>query len=115
MRLRTIALALAVLPMTGGSRAAVGQDQARPAARVRVSITEFKFTPKNVQVHVGDTIVWINNGTMIHTSTATGGQWNSGALAPGARFGFTPTATGLLPYLCNVHPTQMQGTVRVIP
>lgn len=115
MRLPTIALAVAVLAGTVTPPVAVGEGEARPAARFRVSITEFKFTPKNLQVRVGDRIVWTNNGTMVHTSTANGGMWNSGNLAPEARFAFTFNATGTFPYRCTIHPVQMQGTVRVIP
>lgn len=115
MKLDTVVLALALLPGTVGSRAEADQRQARPAARIRVLVTEFQFTPRNVQVHVGDTIVWQNNGTMIHTSTANGGLWNSGNLAPEARFGFTFSSAGTFPYHCAIHPVQMQGTVRVIP
>jgi plastocyanin len=114
MRLRTIALALAVLPAMVGSQAVVGEEKA-PAVRVRVSITEFQFTPKNVQVHVGDTVVWTNNGAMIHTSTANGGQWNSGNIPPEGRFPFKFTTAGTFPYVCGLHPLQMKGTVRVLP
>jgi plastocyanin len=114
MRLRTIALTLAILPGMVGSQAAVGEEK-RPEARVRVVITEFKFTPRNVQVKVGDTVVWTNQGTMVHTSTANGGQWNSGNIAPGGRFAFKFTTAGAFPYLCTLHPVQMTGMVRVVP
>ena len=115
MRISTLVLAFAVLPGTVGPLAAVGEEEARPAARIRVSVTEFQFTPRNVQVRVGDTVVWTNNGTMTHTSTANGGLWNSGNLAPEKSFAFTFNATGQFPYRCTIHPVQMRGGVRVIP
>ncbi len=31
---------------------------------------EYKYVPENLTVHVGDTIVWVNEGTMGHTVTA---------------------------------------------
>jgi plastocyanin len=114
MRFRTIALAIAILAGNLGSLDAVDEG-AGPAARFVVSITEFRFTPKNIQVRVGDMIVWKNNGTMVHTTTANGGLWNSGNMAPEARFAFTFNSTGTFPYRCGLHPVQMQGTVRVVP
>jgi plastocyanin len=115
MRLHTMALAVAVLAGTGGPLVAVGQEVAPRARVVRVEMTEFKFTPRNVQVHVGDTVKWTNNGTMIHTSTSNTNVWNSGNLAPGASVSFTFNTTGKFPYHCILHPALMQGTVRVVP
>ena len=112
LRLAMMGLAVAVLAGTAGSRAAVGQET--PNARFRVKIVDFAFTPKNMQVRIGDTITWTNNGTMIHTSTANNGHWNSGNLAPGASFTFRFMTPGLFPYRCTLHPIQMTGNVRVI-
>ena len=112
MRFAVMGLAVAFLAGTAGSRAAVGQET--PNARFRVKIIDFAFTPRNMQVRVGDTITWTNNGTMVHTSTANNGHWNSGNLAPGASFTFRFMTAGLFPYRCNLHPLQMTGNVRVV-
>jgi plastocyanin len=121
MRLRTVALTVAVLAGTVGPVAAVGQASASPAgprqinATIPVSIVNFAFQPKNVQVHVGDTVMWTNNSTSNHTTSAKGMVWNSGTLAPGATFSFTFNTTGTFLYRCNFHPTTMRGGVRVVP
>jgi plastocyanin len=113
-------LAVALLVGTVGPLAAVGHAGASPAGRagvratVPVSIVEFMFTPKNVQVHVGDTVTWTNNGAVTHTTTAKGGTWDSGNLAPGAMFSFTFNNTGTFLYRCNIHHS-MKGGIRVVP
>jgi plastocyanin len=114
MRLRTVALAAVVLIGTIGSNVAVGEVP-RPAARFRVRITEFAFTPRNLQVRVGDTIVWTNFGTMTHNSVAAENVWNSGPLAPEQSFSLVVNQTGNFGYRCTFHPQLMRGTVRVIP
>jgi plastocyanin len=107
-----LGLAVTLLAGAAASRAAV-QDAA-PNARFRVKIVDFAFTPRNMQVRVGDTITWTNNGSMVHNSVATNGHWNSGNLNPGASFTFRFMTAGLFPYRCSLHPVQMTGTVRVI-
>jgi plastocyanin len=115
-----MALAAMVLAGTIGPIAAAGPAGASPAHRdgidvtVNVSIVDFMFTPKNIQVHVGDTIKWTNNGAATHTSSAKGGVWNSGNIAPGGTFSFTFNSVGTFLYRCNIHPTLMKGGVRVI-
>jgi plastocyanin len=115
-----MALAAVVLAGTIGPIAAAGPAGASPAHRdgvdvtVNVSIVDFMFTPKNIQVHVGDTIKWTNNGAATHTSSAKGAVWNSGNIAPGGTFSFTFTTVGTFLYRCNIHPTLMKGGVRVI-
>ena len=94
---------------------AAGQAEAKTGALVQVTISEFKFTPKRLIIHVGDTVEWKNTGTMTHTSTADSGTWDSGNLAPGASFKFRFNGTGTFPYHCTIHPTLMQGLIRVKP
>jgi plastocyanin len=100
---------------TTSQQQAAGQAEAKTGALVQVSITNFKFTPKRLILHVGDTVRWTNNSNMTHTSTASNGAWNSGNIPPGGSFSFTFTATGTIPYECSIHPTLMQGLIRVKP
>lgn len=80
----------------------------------QVSITEFMFTPQRLtSLHVGDTVTWTNNGTLTHTTTAKGGVWDSGNLAPGKTFTFTFTSPGIFKYRCNIHH-QMIGGIQVL-
>ena len=118
MKVRTMGLVVTVLvgsfALAGTSQAAT-RTHARPATTFQVSITEFMFNPGRITtVHVGDTVTWTNNGTVTHTTTAKGGVWNSGNLAPGAMFSKTFTTTGIFKYRCNIHH-QMTGGIKVSP
>ena len=117
MKVRTIALGIALVAGAVGpaATAAGARPDGGGGERILISITEFRFTPRQTQIHVGDRITWINNGTMIHTSTSNTNVWNSGNLAPGQRFTFTFNQTGTFQYHCAVHPIQMTGTIRVVP
>jgi plastocyanin len=113
------ALLIGVLALSAGVLAGTGQaapsHAARPHALVNVSITEFMFSPNRLQVRVGDQVKWTNNGTVNHTSTAKGGVWNSGTIAPGGSFTFTFTAAGTFKYRCQFHPSLMTGGIKVVP
>lgn len=37
------------------------------AASFNVTISNFAFVPRNMTIHVGDTVTWINNDPVIHT------------------------------------------------
>ena len=80
-----------------------------------VVIQDFTFSPAQVRIRPGTKVTWVNcgpAGDVAHTSTADGGAWNSGLLAPGATFTREFPAAGVLPYHCDPHPG-MQGTVTV--
>ena len=76
-------------------------------------LTTTAFSPNPITVKVGDSVKWTNNDTIVHTSTANNGQWNSGILNPGQSF-TTPafTTAGSFVYHCTIHPG-MVGTVTV--
>ena len=84
------------------------------AATVNVSIVDFAFQPKTVNVILGDTVVWTNNGGVTHTVTSDGGSGplNSGSLGSSGTYQFTFTSEGTYDYHCSLHPS-MTGTVVV--
>lgn len=79
------------------------------AATVPVSIQDFFFSPQNITIEVGDTVVWTNNGAFPHTTTSgtnfpTGnGIWDSHVLSTGQFFPFTFTQPGIYLYFCSIH------------
>lgn len=88
------------------------------AATVHVSIVNFAFSPQNITINVGDTVVWTNNSNATpHTSTSgtnfpTGdGIWDSKVLSAGQSFEFIFTQPGNYPYFCSIH--FFTGTVTV--
>jgi plastocyanin len=70
------------------------------------------FNPNPIRIATGTTVIWMNNDIIFHTTSANGGSWDSGDVAPGATFSRTFTAAGTFPYHCAFHPN-MVGTVVV--
>lgn len=70
------------------------------------------YVPDPLTVRVGQTITWTNKDTDPHDVTALDGSFDSGPLAMGASFRWTPTRPGTYPYFCTVHP-EMHGTIIV--
>lgn len=85
-----------------------------PGQTTRVTIMDFMFMPQTITIHVGQTVMWQNNGPSMHTSTSDTGIWNSGTIGVGGTYSRTFNSTGTFPYHCAIHP-MMHGTVIVIP
>jgi plastocyanin len=79
-----------------------------PAA---VGIADFKFTPPDVRVPVGGSVVWTNNDNQPHTATSSG-SFDAGAIQPGASATVAFQTAGTFTYICSFHPF-MTGTVTV--
>ncbi len=78
-----------------------------------VTITSSSFEPQILAVKAGDTVVWINKDTVSHTAKSDGTLlWDSGNIAPGAKFSHVFKATGEYPYSCAIHPN-VHGTIIV--
>jgi plastocyanin len=88
------------------------RSPAPSASAVAAKIVDFAFTPAVLTVTVGTTVTWTNTGQVDHTVTANAGAFDSGILAPGARFSFRFTKAGTFAYHCAIHPF-MTGTVVV--
>ncbi len=101
-----------------GSQPPVAQGPATPVTgapsptRAAVIIVDFAFRPPSTDVHVGDTMVWTNNGPSVHTATSDAGLWDTGRLPAGQSGSFTFTSAGIFGYHCTVHPG-MRGSVTV--
>jgi len=97
-----------------------GDDCAIPASaigpnRAVVLIRGFRFLPDTLRVRPGTTVTWVNceaASVEPHTSTALGGAWDSGPIAPGTSFARTFTAADATGYFCRPHPS-MRGVVIV--
>jgi plastocyanin len=97
---------MAALVLGVGGRAVMAQ------AGGAVSIVDFAFQPGSLEVPVGSSVTWTNNGAAPHTATADDGSFNSGNLAPGASFSQTFNAAGTIAYHCEIHPN-MVGSITV--
>ena len=83
-----------------------------PATAAKVSATDNRFEPAALNVQVGATVQWVNNGQHPHTVTSNDGKWDSGNLQPGATYSVTFTTPGTYRYHCNLHKG-MEGTIVV--
>jgi plastocyanin len=85
---------------------------AATAARA-VAITDVTVVPNALVVPPLTRVTWRNAGRNRHTSTADGGEWNSGSLSPGNEFTITAPATpGVYAYHCIFH-SYIHGTLTV--
>lgn len=71
------------------------------------------FAPQSVTIHAGDTVMWTNAGSLVHSVTSGDGTFDSGLLNPGAAWGFVFPTAGTFSYHCSPHPW-MKGTVIVL-
>ena len=85
----------------------------KTAARIhRVEIKGMAYTPAEVTVAAGDTIVWVNRDIVPHTVTGEARQLDSGSLSPAVEWSLVARDRGRISYTCTFHPT-MKGTIVV--
>jgi plastocyanin len=82
------------------------------AATRGVDIRDFAFSPRTIEIRVGDTIRWTNRDSVAHTATARNGSFDTGLLADGESGSVRFTTAGTYRYVCTPHP-DMTGTVVV--
>jgi plastocyanin len=96
-------------PVVTSTSLVAAADTAYPVL-AEVSITDFTFTPANMTVKKGTTVVWTNMDPVDHTVTAE--TFSSSTLEPGDSFTYTFDTAGEYPYGCAFHP-QMTGKIIV--
>ena len=84
------------------------------AADMEVNIDNFAFTPKDLTVKAGTTIVFRNRDDIPHSVVGSKGEFHSKALDTDDSFSFTFTKAGTYDYSCGLHP-RMQGRIVVTP
>jgi plastocyanin len=82
------------------------------AATVKVEVTRFAFTPKEITVAPGTTIVWTNHDEVPHTITSADKVLASKAMDTDDVYQHTFSDEGDVAYFCAVHPF-MTGVVHV--
>jgi plastocyanin len=104
------ALAVGVLRHDGLS---ADRTPSRPGIEVqRVAMDGTRFTPPDVEVELGATVVWTNADPFPHNVDTGGTAARSGDLAPGQSWSFRPRERGTVAYRCTLHPG-MEGVLRV--
>ena len=79
-----------------------------------VTIVDNEYQPAFLTIHAGRIVTWENTGLADHSVTSDTGVWDSGTLAPGAKFQYTFTTPGSYPYHCSFH-SGMTGFIYVVP
>ena len=103
-------------PPASPSASPMASPAASPAAIVdgelQLSIFDYGFAPIQVEVPVGTTVTWTNDGQVIHTTTSKDGLWDSAIMEHGDIFSYTFDTPGTYEYWCTLHPA-MLGTIVV--
>ncbi|MCB8822912.1 cupredoxin domain-containing protein [Microvirga rosea] len=87
---------------------------ASPAGTIRpILMKDIAFAPKQVTVHVGDTLEWANQDIVAHTATAKDKSWEVNVL-PGKNGRVVMKAAGTFDYICRYHPN-MTGEIIIEP
>ncbi len=89
-----------------------------PAAGANVAIQDNSYSPNSIQIKVGTTVQWTNNGAAPHTVTSgtpgtPSGVFDSGPINPGGTFSYTFNSIGIYDYYSTLQPG-MVGKVTVV-
>ena len=84
------------------------------ADSIFVSAGTSSFSPSNLDVLVGDTVIWRNNSLKTHNVQAETAGFDSGRFGPRTAVNHVFPATGVFPYVCTIHDG-MTGQIGVYP
>jgi plastocyanin len=82
------------------------------AAEVAVMIQNFDYSPMELNIATGTTVVWKNLDGEPHTIASIDGQFRSPALDQNDSFRFTFANPGTYKYICSIHP-KMKAAITV--
>ncbi len=79
-----------------------------------IRIRKLQFSPHELTVAPGDTVIWVNDDLVPHTATADDMSWDSAHLDSDGRWVFVVQAGMSEDYFCRYHPT-MRAQLHVAP
>jgi len=82
------------------------------ADEISVTIKNFDYSPMELDIKPGTTVVWKNLDGEPHTIASTDGMFRSPALDQNDSYSFTFNRPGVFKYICSIHP-KMKATVTV--
>lgn len=101
------AVAAAVLAMLAAvacsPRLAAATAVRKPVTHT-VTIDGARFSPADLTVKAGDTVVWVNHDILAHTATSKNGAFDSKVIQPGQRWKYVVKQKGDFAYTCAFHP-----------
>ena len=94
---------------------ALAPGVARAHKVVEVHTNGNSFVPEFVEIELGDTVRWVFDPGVQHSTTSVDGEWDSG-LIQDAVFEYTFQGTGQYDYFCTLHVDccNMVGSVYVL-
>lgn len=98
----------ALLVALAAAALVLGLPGVAPAASAAVTIRDNTFTPQELRIDPGDTVVWTNAGARVHNVTSDTGEFSSGEMGRGARFSHTFEKEGYYYYHCSFHGRRNQ-------
>ena len=101
----TAASATPAAPTSAPAAAPTTAAPPAPAAGLAmVSAVDNRFEPVSLEVPVGTTVRWTNNGREDHDVVSSDFKtFESPVLKPGQTFEFTAAQAGQVPYVCTLH------------
>ena len=104
--LRLLAVALLIgAPLSSRAQSGTSPEPtAAPSPAAIVHAENFAYDPAELDIHVGDTVEFINDDPVGHTITADDTSFDSGNLDQHQTWTHTFTAAGTYTYFCTYHP-----------
>jgi plastocyanin len=114
---RTFIRLLACLLLFGSVALAADKAKDQPTTkksekRPTVRMKDKGYSPSELTVKVGDTVVWKNDDDHDHTVIADDKSFKSGNISPDDTFEYKFAKAGKFKYSCKYHP-RMKGTITV--
>jgi len=69
-----------------------------------VEINSTGFSPSELKIKKGDSVIWVNRDYMEHTVTSDSGELDSGYLKQNKIYDHTFDNSGTFEYFCELHP-----------
>lgn len=89
--------------------------EAQNSSVQHVAIVGIRFFPRNITIHAGTTVHWMDFGILPHTVTSDDESWDSGTMHFGDTFQRKFNTVGVFPYHCHFHEALgMVGIITVV-
>jgi plastocyanin len=107
-----VGAALCVLAMCAAGFRWDAEAAARKPVTHTVTVDAVRFSPADLTVKAGDSIVWLNKDIVAHTATTLKTGFDSEMIKPGKSWRHTVKRKGEFSYTCSFHPS-MNAVLRV--
>ena len=118
MKFARITCALAVVVFLGLIELAASSTMPAPgtidAASYAITIKDFQFSPRNLEIPLGSKVTWINKDEEPHKVAEINDAFTSQPLDTNEVFSYEFRTAGKYEYFCTIHP-RMTGAIVVDP